>query len=150
MFLCLNFSCFVMPRYIKSAQRISAGFAASDPAVATLVSNVISDIRSNGDAAVQRYSAKFDQWTRASFKLSQKEIDDVIAQVSPQIISDIKEVQANVKTFALAQLASLTDFELEVRPGVFLGQMNNPINRVGWYDSRPFPAPRGTTSALLD
>ncbi|RBQ78467.1 hypothetical protein VDGD_03428 [Verticillium dahliae] len=102
-----------MPNYIKSAQRTSAGFAASSPEVAALVSNVISEIRTQGDAAVRKYSAKFDSWDRPSFKLSQKEIDEAIAQVSPQVISDIKEVQEN--------------------PGVFLGQKNNPINRVGCY-----------------
>ncbi|KAM0528447.1 hypothetical protein ACHAP9_008496 [Verticillium nonalfalfae] len=122
-----------MPNYIKSAQRTSAGFAASSPEVATLVSNVISEIRTQGDAAVRKYSAKFDSWDRPSFKLSQKEIDEAIAQVSPQVISDIKEVQENVRKFALAQLASLTEFELEIQPGVFLGQKNNPINRVGCY-----------------
>ncbi|KAF3352601.1 Putative peroxisomal-coenzyme A synthetase [Verticillium dahliae VDG1] len=108
-----------MPNYIKSAQRTSAGFAASSPEVAALVSNVISEIRTQGDAAVRKYSAKFDSWDRPSFKLSQKEIDEAIAQVSPQVISDIKEVQEN--------------FELEIQPGVFLGQKNNPINRVGCY-----------------
>ncbi|EEY20165.1 histidinol dehydrogenase [Verticillium alfalfae VaMs.102] len=122
-----------MPNYIKSAQRTSAGFAASSPEVATLVSNVISEIRTQGDAAVRKYSAKFDSWDRPSFKLSQKEIDEAIAQVSPQVISDIKEVQENVRRFALAQLASLTEFELEIQPGVFLGQKNNPINLVGCY-----------------
>ncbi|CRK18875.1 hypothetical protein BN1723_002850 [Verticillium longisporum] len=122
-----------MPNYIKSAQRTSAGFAASSPEVATLVSNVISEIRTQGDAAVRKYSAKFDSWDRPSFKLSQKEIDEAIAQVSPQVIGDIKEVQENVRKFALAQLASLTEFELEIQPGVFLGQKNNPINRVGCY-----------------
>ncbi|KAG7146563.1 Histidinol dehydrogenase like protein [Verticillium longisporum] len=122
-----------MPNYIKSAQRTSAGFAASSPEVATLVSNVISEIRAQGDAAVRKYSAKVDSWDRPSFKLSQKEIDEAIAQVSPQVISDIKEVQENVRKFALAQLASLTEFELEIQPGVFLGQKNNPINRVGCY-----------------
>lgn len=121
-----------MPNYIKSAQRTSAGFAASSPEVAALVSNVISEIRTQGDAAVRKYSAKFDSWDRPSFKLSQKEIDEAIAQVSPQVISDIKEVQENVRKFAFAQLASLTEFELEIQPGVFLGQKNNPINRVGW------------------
>ncbi|EGY21988.1 hypothetical protein VD0002_g1923 [Verticillium dahliae] len=122
-----------MPNYIKSAQRTSAGFAASSPEVAALVSNVISEIRTQGDAAVRKYSAKFDSWDRPSFKLSQKEIDEAIAQVSPQVISDIKEVQENVRKFAFAQLASLTEFELEIQPGVFLGQKNNPINRVGCY-----------------
>jgi len=41
-------------------------------------------------------------------------------------------VQRNVRTFAEAQLRSVGEFELEMKPGVFLGQRNNPIARVGW------------------
>ena len=48
------------------------------------------------------------------------------------MIKDIKEVQRNVRTFAQAQKDSLKEFELEIQPGVFLGQKNVPINSVGW------------------
>ncbi|RAQ67111.1 histidinol dehydrogenase 1, partial [Aspergillus flavus] len=41
-----------------------------------------------------------------------------------QTIADIKEVQRNVRTFAEAQKNSLKDFEIEVQPGVHLGQRN--------------------------
>jgi histidinol dehydrogenase len=56
-----------------------------------------------------------------------------MSRVSQQTISDIKEVQKNVRTFAEAQRRSLQDFELEIQPGVFLGQRNNPIDAVGAY-----------------
>jgi histidinol dehydrogenase len=120
-----------MPRHLKSAKRSSAGFASLPEVVAT-VSGVIGDVRKNGDAAVRSYSEKFDSWTPESFRLSKEQIDAVIAAVPAQTIQDIKEVQANVRKFAEAQKASLKDFELEIQPGVFLGQRNNPINRVGW------------------
>lgn len=120
-----------MPRHLKSAQQSSAGFVSS-PEVAATVSTVISEVRKNGDVAVRNYSQKFDSWTPQSFKLSQEDIDAAIAAVPAQTIEDIKQVQANVRKFAEAQKASLKEFELEIQPGVFLGQRNNPINRVGW------------------
>jgi len=42
--------------------------------VSSVVKGVIEDIRSNGDAAVKKYSEKFDKWAPSSFKLSDEEI----------------------------------------------------------------------------
>jgi histidinol dehydrogenase len=56
-----------------------------------------------------------------------------MSTVPEQTIEDIKTVQANVRKFALAQRGTLTEFEMEIRPGVFLGQRNIPISAVGAY-----------------
>lgn len=120
-----------MPQYLKKATGSAAGNAAAQESVTTIVKGVISDIRTNGDSAVRKYSEKFDKWTPSSFKLSQAEIDEIIATVPEQTIKDIKEVQANVRAFAEAQRNSLKDFEIEIKPGVHLGQKNLPINAVG-------------------
>lgn len=58
--------------------------------------------------------------------------------VPGELLKDIKQVQDNVRRFAEAQKASITEFELEIQPGVFLGQKNNPINRVGWCVPRKY------------
>jgi histidinol dehydrogenase len=96
------------------------------------VSGVISDIRQQGDQAIRKYSEKFDKWSPSSFLLSAEDIKDIIATVPDQIIADIKTVQANVRAFAERQKASTNDFEVEIRPGVYLGQKTNPIEVVGW------------------
>lgn len=120
-----------MSRYLKKANGSAAGNAAAQESVTAIVKGVISDIRTNGDAAVRQYSERFDKWSPASFKLSQEQIASIIADVPEQTIKDIKEVQANVRAFAEAQRNSVTDFEIEIRPGVHLGQKNLPINAVG-------------------
>ncbi|KAJ5309164.1 histidinol dehydrogenase [Penicillium antarcticum] len=103
------------------------------PDVPSIVRGVIHDIRQKGDKAVRSYSEKFDNWSPKSFKLSQHEIDQIISKVPKQVLDDIKTVQHNVRTFALEQRKSITDFEYEIRPGVHLGQKNIPINAVGAY-----------------
>ncbi|KAL1897611.1 hypothetical protein Sste5346_003917 [Sporothrix stenoceras] len=105
----------------------------SSEQVSAIVSEIIDGVRREGDAAVRRYSGKLDKWSPASFKLSPQEIADIMAKVPKQTIADIEQVQSNVRRFAEAQMASLKDFELEVEPGVFLGQRNNPIRSVGAY-----------------
>lgn len=103
----------------------------STSSVPTIVSSVIADIRANGDAGVRSYSQKFDSWSPPSFKLSQEQIEKAIAACPKQLIEDIKTVQGNVRRFAQAQKDSLRDFEVEVEPGVKLGQKNIPVGRVG-------------------
>lgn len=123
-----------MPRHLKTVASKTQpnGTAAPTTDVPSIVKGVIDHIRSEGDAAVRLYSEKFDKWSPTSFKLSDSDIQAILAKVPEQTIKDIKEVQNNVRTFALAQRDSLKDFELEIRPGVFLGQKNVPIETVGW------------------
>ena len=66
-------------------------------------------------------------------RLQKEEAEAIIAEVDPQTIKDIKEVQENVRNFALAQKACLKDLEVEIRPGIILGHKNVPIDTVGWY-----------------
>jgi histidinol dehydrogenase len=53
--------------------------------------------------------------------------------VPEQPLDDIRTAQRNIRRFAELQRASLSDFEAEVEPGVFLGQRNIPVNAVGAY-----------------
>lgn len=99
--------------------------------VSAIVKDVIDSIRNDGDAAVRKYSEKFDKWSPRSFKLSQTDIDTAIANCPKQTLDDIEEVQRNVRDFAKAQRNSIKDFEVELRPGVHLGQKNVPIDHVG-------------------
>ena len=119
-----------MFQYLKEKASPS-GSNISQDSVAVVVKGVIETIRSNGDTAVRQYSEKFDKWSPPAFQLSQNDIENAISAVPEQTIKDIKEVQGNIRTFALAQRQSLQDLEIEIQPGVFLGQKNIPINSVG-------------------
>nr|WP_280401425.1 histidinol dehydrogenase [Nocardia carnea] len=116
---------------MKSARSVAT--PTGDPAVAETVSAVIADIRERGDAAVREYSEKFDKWTPETFKLSDAQIEEIVARVPAEIVDDIKTVQQNVRVFAQHQRDSLTDFEVETVPGVHLGQRNLPVAAAGAY-----------------
>jgi sulfopropanediol 3-dehydrogenase len=49
------------------------------------------------------------------------------------VLDDIAFVQEQVRTMAQRQLESLSDFEIETLPGVFLGQRHVPIQAAGVY-----------------
>jgi sulfopropanediol 3-dehydrogenase len=105
----------------------------SDAKVSETVAAALSDIEEKGDAAVREMSARFDKWEPESFRLSEEQISEIVGRVPEQVIEDIKFAQKNIREFAEAQLASLSDVEVENIPGVILGHKNIPVNSVGCY-----------------
>lgn len=121
-----------MITYLKQAVTAESLTSGREEVAAT-VREVLDDVRRRGDEAVRTYSSKFDNWSPESFRLSADQIAEIVAGVPEQVIRDIEFVQAQVRRFAEAQRASLTDFEVETLPGVHLGQKNVPISAVGAY-----------------
>jgi sulfopropanediol 3-dehydrogenase len=105
----------------------------ADTRVKEIVMDVISDIEKNGDAAVRKYSERFDKWTPVSFKLSKQEIKEIVDSNPTRVIDDIKFAQKQIRNFAEKQRASILDIEVETLPGVILGHRNIPVNSAGCY-----------------
>ena len=101
--------------------------------VKSAVEKTLFDIEKYGDAAVKELSKKFDNWEPETFRLSQKEIDLCLGQLTEENIKDIKFAQTQVRNFAEIQRTAITDIEVETLPGVILGHKNIPINSVGCY-----------------
>jgi len=121
-----------MVRYIKEGISDEASFAA-DMKVRKVVEDILDDIRVRGDEAVRELSVRFDNWDPESFKLSEEQIEEIIASLPQQVIDDIKFAQEQVGGFAEHQRAALQDIEVETLPGVILGHKNIPVNSVGCY-----------------
>ena len=79
------------------------------------------------------YSEKFDRWSPPSFRLSQAEIDALVASVPQRTIDDITFAQAQIRHFAKAQKDALKDIEVTTLPGVTLGHKSIPVASVGCY-----------------
>ena len=105
----------------------------ADQQVRATVEGILNEVQARGDAAVREYSAKFDKWSPPAFKLSPSEIEDLMASLPEQVISDIKFAQAQVRNFAKAQRAAVQDIEVETLPGITLGHKNIPVSSVGCY-----------------
>ncbi len=107
--------------------------ADDDAKTRAAVETALADIEARGDVAVRELSESFDSYTPASFRLSPAQIEDLIAQLSPRELEDIRFAQTQVRNFAEAQRASMLDIEVETMPGVILGHKNIPVQSVGCY-----------------
>ena len=119
-------------RYLKESKSQSER-REDDAKVKAIVEDTLGDIEARGDVAIRELSEKFDKYSPASFKLSDDEIKALIAEVSPRDLDDIRFAQDQVRQFAEAQRASMTDIEVETMPGVILGHKNIPVQSVGCY-----------------
>ena len=104
-----------------------------DAQVREVVSTTLTDIETRGDAAVRALSEKFDHYSPASFRLSESDIEALVAKVSPRDAADIKFAQEQVRNFAKVQRDSMRDVEVETLPGVILGHKNIPVQSAGCY-----------------
>jgi sulfopropanediol 3-dehydrogenase len=107
--------------------------AEDDAKVRGIVEDTLRDIEVRGDTAVRELSAKFDKYEPENFRLNQSEIDAAMSKVSARDMEDIKFAQVQIRRFAEAQRASMTDIEVETMPGVVLGHKNIPLQSVGCY-----------------
>ena len=113
-----------MPEYLK---RAAPAPAAVTQGVRDTVSEILLAVEREGEPAVRRYSERLDGWSPATFRV----------ETAPEIDADLRDhiddALAQVRGFAAAQRATLTDLEVETLPGVTLGHRHVPVNAVGSY-----------------
>jgi sulfopropanediol 3-dehydrogenase len=77
-----------MARYLKTGIT-EAESEAVEAKVRDVVENILTDIKTRGDIAVRELSERFDNWSPESFRLSQPEIEELIASLPEQTIEDM-------------------------------------------------------------
>jgi sulfopropanediol 3-dehydrogenase len=97
------------------------------------VSEILSAVEREGEAAVRRYSERFDGWNPERFRVSQDEILRTQDALSDELREHVAFTQAQVRNFAELQRSTLIDMEWETLPGVTLGQRFLPVESVGAY-----------------
>ena len=107
--------------------------AEADRKVRDVVEATLADIAQRGDAAVRDLSIKFDGWDRDDYRLTPREIQDCMDQLTGQDLKDIEFAQTQVRNFAQIQRDSMKDVEAETLPGVVLGHTHIPVNAAGCY-----------------
>ncbi len=97
------------------------------------VSDIVNNVKKNGDKAVFEYTAMFDKTELCSDNLmvSQVEIEEAYGKVDKELIEVIKRARNNIAQFHEKQLEK--SWFTTGEDGVILGQLCNPIEVVGIY-----------------
>lgn len=112
--------------------------AAKEADISGIVSEILADVKENGDEALRRYAMKFDGAAPETLEAGKEELDAAAAQVDEEFLSILEEAAAHIRAFHEKQKRS--DFVITERGGVVLGQKVMALDRVGLY------VPGGTAS----
>ncbi len=108
-------------------------FARTAPTVNVegVVSEIIRNVRENGDAALFAYCEKFDKATLTSLLVTPEEIDEAVASVEPEFLEILQKAAANIRKFHEKQKRS--SFIINEERGIVIGQKVIPVDRAGLY-----------------
>ena len=95
------------------------------------VLEVFKAIQTDGDAAVARYTEKFDGIIPENLIVSPSEIDQALASIDSDLKEAIKLAKTNIEAFHKAQKTD--PVRVETAPGVMCWQEKRPIQKVGLY-----------------
>ena len=95
------------------------------------VSEIIDNVRKNGDAALREYADKFDGGAPASLLVTEEEYEEAMKEVSPELIEILKKAASNIENFHKRQIRQ--SFIISEEEGVVIGQKIIPIEKAGLY-----------------
>ena len=108
-------------------------FARVEPTVnvADIVTEIITNVRKNGDKALLEYCEKFDKAKLTTLQVTKEEIDEAVASVDPDFLRILQRAAANIRKFHSKQVRN--SFIINDEDGILMGQKIIPVDRAGLY-----------------
>lgn len=102
-----------------------------DKKVTLAVTEILENVKQNGDKAVLEYTVKFDGKSPEKVEISKEEIERLISDCDPFFVKSLEDAAENIRDFHARQLQQswLTTKE----NGVIMGQRVRGLHRVGIY-----------------
>ncbi len=99
--------------------------------VEQIVSEIIANVRQNGDQALYEYCEKFDHAKLDSLQVTQQEIEEAAASVEPRFLEVLRRAADNIRKFHQQQVRG--SFIINDQNGIVMGQKIIPVDRAGLY-----------------
>ena len=96
-----------------------------------VVSNILYDVKQNGDAAVKKYAMQFDKVNLTALKVTEAEFTEAVGLVSNELKESIAQAKENISKFHAAQKEAVQ--QIETMPGVTCWRKSAAIDKVGLY-----------------
>lgn len=125
----------------EQTNALSRPALAESDLLATQVENIINEVKTKGDKALYDLTSRFDQVELTRLKVSENEVDQAIASLSPSRMAAIEQAYGQIKRFHQAQQPQ--DITVETSPGVVCTLKTEAIESVGLYipaGSAPLPS----------
>ncbi|MFA9229879.1 MAG: histidinol dehydrogenase [Microgenomates group bacterium] len=115
--------------YLKKAVRTAE---TDQQDVREIVTKMLAEIALGGEDAARKYARELDKWA-GDIIVSPADRAAAAALVPEKLKADIQFAHNNVRRFAEAQRATVTDCSIEILPGLMAGQKQIPVSAAGCY-----------------
>jgi len=119
-----------MIRIIKGGEPLPKREEAVMQNVEAAVRNIIADVRARGDEALLEYGRRFDCAELNALQVTEAEIEEACAKISPEVMSALNKAAENIRAFHSMQKRE--GFRIQ-KGDVILGQRITPVDRAGIY-----------------
>ena len=102
-----------------------------DSGVEGIVSDIIANVKANGDKALFEYCERFDKVKLSSLEVTEEEINEAFEIADPEFVKIVEEAAENIRAFHQKQVRN--SFIMSEKDGVITGQKVTPIEKVGLY-----------------
>lgn len=105
----------------------------SNDAIVGLVRPIVQEVRENGDAAVLKYTHKFEKATSLTSPVIHAPFPPELMKLEPDTRRAIDVSISNISKFHASQKGGSDALRMETMPGVVCSRFSRPIERVGLY-----------------
>ena len=99
--------------------------------VEQIVADIVAEVRNNGDAALLRYTEKFDGAVLQSLEVTSQELEEAWEQTEPEFLEILQQAAQNIRDYHSRQLRQ--SYLINEQPGILLGQKILPLEKAGLY-----------------
>lgn len=103
----------------------------TDKKVTAVVSEIIDDVKKNGDEAVKKYTEKFDGKLPEYYEVPRDLVNDALTEADPDFVNALLDAVENITDFHNRQKSQ--SFVNTKENGVILGQRVRGLEKVGLY-----------------
>ncbi|MBF0175001.1 MAG: histidinol dehydrogenase [Magnetococcales bacterium] len=123
------------PRFQHELDRLKQQDPGANADIETAVADILRQVRTEGDAALVRLTARFDriQRTIAELRFSDQEIDQAVDQCDPEDLEALKLAARRIRDYHQWQMPAMGTHTFIDGDGTTLGQRLRPLERVGLY-----------------
>lgn len=114
---------------VPNDEIFARGTAVTD--VSAIVTDIIENVKNNGDKALFEYCKKFDKADLSSLEVSDEEIQEAFESVEPRFIEILEKAAANIRAFHEKQVRN--SFIINDKDGIVIGQKVIPVDKAGLY-----------------
>jgi len=140
----------IRSRDVKALNRLLQGRSIALTEAEVVIRPILDEVRRHGDRALLRYAKKFDRLDlrKCGFTVPRKEICAAYREVSREFMAAVGVAAANIRKAARRQLPR--EWSCNTRPGVRVGQIIRPLERVACYvPGGRFPLPSTVLMSVI-